>query len=210
MDYEVVNLVIDDGVFWGCSDQSDYWNVYGFSIMTSRDGEDAVKVGHMKVSKLNVGTVERDQVSLFEAFDQHSIETSECYDEVFDEKGNVRAKFQDERYGLGNWLINDFHFLESISIDERYRGRGLVGKATAIYLENFANSSDVVYFKGIPLQFDASGKSEPLSQKFKGSLKTCQSKLCRYYESQGFRRIGKTEHFFFVVDDFLSKRAEME
>lgn len=75
--------------------------------MISRDGEDAVKVGHMKVSKLNVGAVERDRVSLFEAFDQHSM-------------------------------------------------------------------------------------------------------LCRYYESQGFRRIGKTEHFFFVVDDFLSMRAAME
>ena len=39
---------------------------------------------------------------------------------------------------------------------------------------------------------------------------TCQAKLCRYYERQGFRRIGKTEHFFFVVDDFLSMRAAME
>lgn len=68
----------------------------------------------------------------------------------------------------------------------------------------------VVYFKGFPLQFDDSGRSEPLARKFKGSFKTCQAKLCRYYENQGFRRIGKTEHFSFVVDDFLSKRAEME
>lgn len=207
MEYATYHLKMDAPFFFSGDDvEGDYWHEYCFSIMMSTDAESEVKVGHMRVSKLNWGSAQMRSMTLFDAFDVHTMETAACYDVVFDEKGNIRKRFQDDGNGLFEFLTSDFHYLEEIQIYEKYSGRGLVGKAIAIYLENFASPSDAVYFKGFPLQHDDSGKHAQVTRKFKGSLKTCQSKLCRYYESQGFRRIGKTEHFFFVADDFLSKR----
>ena len=40
-----------------------------------------------------------------------------------------------------------------------------------------------------------------------GDERACFAKLCKYYEKIGFRRIGRNNHFFFVVDDFLGKCA---
>lgn len=189
----------------GIHSEGDYWHEYRFSIMLSNGDGESEKAGHLCVSKLNWGAAHRNHISLFDAFDVHSMETAHCYDVVFDEKGGIRKAFQDECYDLMEWLVNDFHFLESITVDERFRGRRLAARAMAAYLENFANSSDVVYLKAFPLQYDTSGKIEPITREFKGDFKTCQEKLCKYYARVGFRRIGKTEHFFFVADDFLDE-----
>ena len=171
---------------------------------------DYEEIGKMEALKFNRGVAEREGLSLFTAFDDFRMETAECYDVVFDKNGNIRKKFQDPYYGVDDYLLEDFHILFSIELDERYKGQGLVGHVTRIYLENFANSNDLVYLKAFPLQFDAARKGHPLARKFSGAFATCQSRLCKYYESLGFRRIGKTNHFFFVADHFLSGRGVME
>lgn len=167
--------------------------------------EKRLNVGGMRVYKLNYDAMARNKISLCRAFDDLSMESSECYGVLFDKNGDLKKRFWDERYGLEGWFSRDFHFLSRIEIDERYKGCGIAGQATRIYLENFANGDDVAYLKAFPLQHEEVCEKKPYTRMFSGSLKECQSKLCCYYEKLGFRRIGKTEHFFFVVDDFLSR-----
>ena len=138
------------------------------------------------------------------AFDDFSMEVSECYDVLFTKKGNLRKSFWHRNYGLEEYFARDFHFLERIEVNENFKGNGIAGIATRIYLENFANSDDVAYLKAFPLQHESGFDDKPYNREFKGDLKLSQAKLCQYYEHLGFRRIGKTEHFFFVVDHFLS------
>ena len=138
------------------------------------------------------------------AFDDFSMEASECYDVLFTKKGDLRKAFWDQYYGLEEFFARDFHFLERIEVNENFKGNDIAGIATRIYLENFANADDVAYLKAFPLQHESQFNDKPYNREFKGDLKSSQSKLCRYYEHLGYRRIGKTEHFFFVVDQFLS------
>lgn len=199
-----VSLVATNPSFRPLSSFDSDWIKHEFNVMVRVDDEKEVVAGRLLVYKLNVGNVIRQNRSLFDAFDCFSQEAYDCYVKVFDDNEEVRKAFQDERCGLYDVLTDDFHLLSMIEIDEAFKGNSLAGIAIQIYLENFANGSDVAYFKAFPLQF---GKEEecPRSRRFNGDFESCEAKLCAYYQSLGFRRIGKTTDFFFVVDDFLEK-----
>ena len=205
-DYDIRLVLGKNGVRLLSQDE-DPWIRYSFDILLDEEDGPGQIVGSMQVSKLNIGEVYRRHIPLWEVFDDYSAETAECYCVVFDKRGKLRKHFRCSEYGQEDYLTNDFHFLNRIEIDESFKGEGLVGIATQIYLENFANGSDVAYMKAFPLQFEANAK--PYKRQFFGAYKECLAKLCKYYEKLGFRRIGKTEHFFFVVDHFLSQRMEL-
>lgn len=207
MDKYDIRLEFKDNVFCSLELSEDPWLRNEFRICADDENEVRHEVGSMKVYKLNYSEMSRRGVPLWMAFDDLSMETSQCYDVVFTKKGDLRRAFWHEYYGLEEYFARDFHFLDRIEINEEFKGYGIAGKATQIYLENFANGEDAVYFKAFPLQYEGQFHDKPYGRKFDGGFKTAQSKLCSYYESQGFRRIGKTEHFFFVVDDFMSKRV---
>ena len=185
------------------------WGRYTFRICAYDESHVRHEAGKMEVSKLSYGEVERRGMSLGMIFDDFSMETSQCYDVVFTKKGDLRKAFWHQYYGLEEYFARDFHFLNRIEIKEEFKGRGIAGIATQIYFEHFANGNDVAYLKAFPLQHESQFYDKPYSREFSGDFKTDFSKLCKYYERLGFRRIDKTEHFFFVVDDFLSKRAMM-
>ena len=182
------------------------WIVFNFRIVLLNDsGTGEKELGTLTALKLNCGVAYRRRMSMFEAFDDFSSETALCYEAVFDLKGRFRTGFGDDENEMFDYLNNDFHILSRIEIDERFKGQGLAGVATRIYLENFANADDVVYLKAFPLQFEAQFADKPYSRSFKESEKRCFEKLCKYYQKLGFRRVGKSNHFLFKVDDFLSR-----
>ena len=183
------------------------WVRHDFRICVYDENDVCHEAGRMKVSKLGYGEMSRRRLSLFMAFDDFSDETLQCYEVLFTKDGDLRKAFWHEYYGLEQYFARDFHFLHRIEIKEEFKGNGLAGLATQIYLENFASFEDVAYLKAFPLQHEGQFDDQPYSRKFNGSFRVNQAKLCKYYERQGFRRIGKTEHFFFVVDDFLTKRT---
>ena len=202
-DYDIRLLLVRNS-FGLLSQDEDPWIRYSFDILLDEEDCHGKIVGCMQVSKLNIGEVYRRRVPFWEVFDDYSAETSECYCAVFDKNGCLRKPFRCSEYGQENYLTNDFHFLGRIEIDENAKGQGVAGVATQIYFENFANGNDVAYLKAFPLQFESTTKS--YKRQFDGMYEECRTRLCKYYEKLGFRRIGKTEHFFFVVDQFLSQR----
>ena len=182
------------------------WTAFNFRIVLLNDlGVGEKELGTMTALKFNCGAVYRWGMSMFEAFDDYSIETAKCYETVFDLKGRIRPKFRDEENEIFDYLNNDFHILSRIEIGEHFKGQGLAGVATRIYLENFANADDVAYLKAFPLQFEAQFADKPYGRSFEGGEKRSFDKLCKYYQTLGFRRVGKSNHFLFKVDDFLSK-----
>ena len=199
-----VRLVATNPSYSVLSDFDSGWITHTFNILLYVEGDKEVVAGRLLVYKLNVGNVIRQKRSLFDAFDCFSQETYNCYVTIFDDNEDVRKAFQDERCGQYDALINDFHLLSVLEIDEAFKGNYLTGTVLQIYLENFANGSDVAYLKAFPLQHSAAN-SAPYKRMFKGGLKACEAKLCEYYQSLGFRRIRKRSDFFFVVDDFLDK-----
>lgn len=202
-----VRLVAKNSNFGLLSQSYSSWSEHTFDIVVYGDNDADIVAGQMCVYKLNVGDVLRQKIPMELAFDSFLQETYDCYNVVFTQKGSLRKPFWDEYYGQMEDLFNDFHLLSRVEIDERFKGNGVAGIATQIYLENFANGSDVAYFKAFPLQYEGNGKL--YKRTFASDFKLCEKKLCAYYQSLGFRRIGKTPHFFFVVDDFLDKRKGM-
>ena len=199
-----IKLVLGRNSFGLLSQEDDPWIRYSFDILLDEEDGSGQIVGSMQASKLSYGEMSRRGLPLWMAFDDFSMDVSECYDVLFTKKGNLRKSFWHRNYGLEEYFARDFHFLERIEVNENFKGNGIAGIATRIYLENFANSDDVTYLKAFPLQHESRFDDKPYNREFKGDLKLSQAKLCQYYEHLGFRRIGKTEHFFFVVDHFLS------
>ena len=202
-DYDI-KLVLGRNSFGLLSQEDDPWIRYSFDILLDEEDGPGRVVGSMQASKLSYGEVSRRRLSLRMAFDDLSMEASECYDVLFTKKGNLRKSFWHEEYGWEEYFARDFHLLERIEVNENFKGNGIAGITTRIYLENFADSDDVAYLKAYPLQHERRFGDKPYNREFKCDLKSSQAKLCQYYEHLGFRRIGKTEHFFFVVDHFLS------
>jgi hypothetical protein len=199
-----IKLVLGRNSFGLLSQEDDPWIRYSFDILLGEEDGPGRVVGSMQASKLSYGEVSRRRLPLGLAFDDFSMEASECYDVLFTKKGNLRKSFWHEEYALEEYFARDFHLLERIEVNENFKSNGISGIATRIYLENFANSDDVAYLKAYPLQHESRFGDKPYNREFRGDFKASQAKLCRYYEHLGFRRIGKTEHFFFVVDHFLS------
>ena len=207
-DYDI-RLVLERNSFGLLSQEDDPWVRYSFDILLNGADSPGQIVGSMQVSKLNYGEMSRRRLPLWMAFDDFLEEASECYKVLFTKKGNLRKAFWHPYYGLEEYFDRDFHFLERIEINESFKGQDIAGIATQIYLENFANSEDVAYLKAFPLQHESRFNDKPYCRELNGDLKANQTKLCQYYERLGFRRIGKTEHFFFVVDQFLSQRMSL-
>ena len=199
-----IRLVLGENSFGLLSQEDAPWIRFSFDILLDEEDGPGQVVGSMQASKLSYGEMSRRGVPLWLAFDDFSMETSECYGVLFTKKGGLRKAYWDPPYGLEEFFARDFHFLERIEINENFKGNGIAGIATQIYLENFANFEDVAYLKAFPLQHESRLHDKPYNREFKGDFKASQAKLCQYYEHLGFRRIGKTEHFFFVVDHFLS------
>ena len=199
-----IRLVSGRNSFGQLSIEDDPWIRYSFDILLDEEDGSGQVVGSMQASKLSYGEVFRRGLPLWMAFDDFSMEASACYVVLFTKKGNLRKAFWHQYYGLEEYFARDFHFLERIEVNENFKGNGIAGIATRIYLENFANSDDVAYLKAFPLQHESQFEDKPYNREFQGDFKSSQAKLCQYYEHLGLRRIGKTEHFFFVVDHFLS------
>lgn len=201
-----IKLVSGRNSFGLLSIEDDPWIRYSFDILLDEEEGPGRIVGSMQTFKLSYGEMSRRRLPLWMAFDELSMETSECYNVLFTKKGNLRKAFWHQHYGLEEYFTRDFHFLERIEVDENFKGNGIAGIATQIYLENFANSDDVAYLKAFPLQHESRFTDKPYNREFTGGFKANKAKLCQYYEQLGFRRIGKTEHFFFIVDYYLSQR----
>lgn len=205
-----VRLILENNGIESLSLNDGPWIRYEFRISICDDHGIYHDAGKMKASKLNICEMYRRRESLFLAFDDLSEETSCCYDILFTKKGNLKKAFWQENYGLDEWFSRDFHFLDRIEINESFKGHGFAGVVTQIYLENLANGDDVAYLKAFPLQHEEQFHDKPYGRAFEGGLMACQEKLCKYYETLGLSRIGKTPHFFFVVDEFLTKRAALK
>ena len=209
INYYDVKIVLGMNSFGLLSRKDDPWVRYSFDIFWDEEEAPGQIVGSMQMSKLSYGEMSLRGLTLCLAFDDFLMETSECYDVLFTKTGDLRKAFWDPSYGLEEYFARDFHFLEQIEINENFKGNGIAGIATQIYLENFANYDDVAYFKAFPLQHESRFDDKPYCREFEGDFRANQAKLCQYYAHLGFRRIGKTEHFFFVVDHFLSQRTEL-
>ena len=169
-------------------------------------------VGKLRARKLHVEDAHwRKGFSLLEAFDNDTMDIAQYYDVIFKKNGDLRERFSDERYDIGGGMLpGDFHILETISIDERFKGHDIAREATAVYLESFARGDDAVFFKAFPLQYDAKTEAGDLHRSFVGSFNACQSRLCKYYERIGFSRVGTTPYFFFAAGTFLDRMNEDE
>ena len=203
-DYSI-RLVSGRNSFGLLSIEDDPWIRYSFDVLLDEEDSPGQIVGSMQASKLSYGEMSRRRLPLWMAFDDFSMEASACYDVLFTKKGKLRKAFWHQYYGLEEYFARDFHFLERIEVNEKFKGNGIAGIATRIYLENFASYDDVAYLKAFPLQHESRFDDKPYNREFKGDFKASQAKLCKYYERLGFRRIGETEHFFFVVDHYLSQ-----
>ena len=183
-----------------------YWTEYSFGVYLQDEEERQVKIGMMRAHRLNMCRVRREETDLFEAFDQYASFAVECYPVVFDKKGEFKKAVLNSSEDFMGDEFSNFHILERIDLDPKYKGRGIAAEVTRIYLEEFANDTDVIYVKGYPLQFEAGVGTE---RKFKGTLKKCQEKLCRYYETMGMVRLGKSDHFVFTARHFLWQFSEL-
>ena len=199
-EFTQVILKLDDPEFM-CG-PGHFWTEYQFSVYLQDGEERQQKIGMMRAHRFNMGRALRSDMPIFQLFDEYSSFAEEAYQYVFDDAGVYYDEIVGDEDGMVDYSAN-FHILERIDLDPKFKGRSLAAEVTRVYLEEFANEIDVVYVKGYPLQFEAGGGT---TRKFDGTLKQCQTRLCKYYEKMGMKRIGKTEHFAFTAGHFLAQQ----
>lgn len=199
--------------------EGDYWTRFSFRIMQWSDSpqvfsdENLLKLGQLEILRLNSAIALQSRESLFDIFNSMFSQTIDCYEAIFDKKEHLRKPFRDESsFGLFEDLTTDLHILDRITIDERFKGHGITGEASRIYLERFAGGYDAYYIKAYPLQFEGNEThpQDDYPRKFNGTFRACQEKLCKYYQELGFRRIGKSPYFFGTVEDFFLRRRKLK
>lgn len=88
-----IKLVLGRNSFGLLSQEDAPWIRYSFDILLDEEDGPGRVVGSMQASKLSYGEVSRRRLSLWMAFDDLSMEASECYDVLFTKKGNLRKAF---------------------------------------------------------------------------------------------------------------------
>ena len=198
--------------------EGDCWTHFSFRILKWPDDTETysdeilLSVGHLEVLRLNWAVANEQEKSLLDIFYSDWSQTIDCYEAIFDKKDHLRKPFRDESsFGLFEDLTTDLHILDRITIDEHFKGQGITGEASRIYLERFASGYDAYYVKAFPLQFEGNEThpQDDYPRKFNGTFRACQEKLCKYYQELGFRRIGKTPHFFGSVEDYYYRRQRI-
>jgi len=216
-DLSRVVLKLDDTDFSRI--EGDCWTRFSFRIIQWSDSpqmfsdENLLKLGQLEVLRLNSAIALKSGESLFDIFSSMFSETLECYEAIFDSNAHLRKPFRDEdSFNVSEDLITDLHILNRITIEEQFKGHGITGEASSIYLERFASRYDAYFVKAFPLQFEGDQNSprDDYPRLFKGSFKSCQNKLSKYYERLGFRRIGKSPYFFGTVEDFFLRRRKLK
>jgi hypothetical protein len=144
---------------------------------------DAVQVGLLQAFLLRGD----DAPDIHEACDAISLSLAEVADILFDEEGMMR----DEVVGAFPGAISQrVLYLESLTLEERCRGRnlGLLVAARAIHV--FGGGCSLVVVKPFPVQY-----SNNVSDGNRPAFEASRRKLQRYWSKLGLEPIEGTEHY---------------
>jgi hypothetical protein len=145
--------------------------------------EDGV-VGTVKGFKVDIwGALDR-RIHSLDVCDSHSEELMECYEELFDGH-HLREDLNLE--SVGNLLV-----VERLEIDPKHRGFGLGLLSLLKTIKEFRGGCCMVAIKPFPLQYCGEGAKDK-----DRDFVPARKKLINYWCRLGFRRVPRSEYFYF-------------
>jgi len=153
------------------------------------DDDKTIVVGKVRGQRVELGEAEERGSSLFDVFDAQSEELCGYYETLFDRHTG------DLLDGFDLSVIGDLLVVHEISIVPKYQGLNL-GLLTMLQtFRTFGGGCALVAIKPFPLQF--TGK---VNKKNERKFNMAQGKLRDYWSQLGFRRVRKTDYYYFPLE----------
>lgn len=170
------------------SDENEYVVELDGTIVHAEEGEPETEAGKISAFLLQAGRAFNDDESMFDAFDNHSVQLAEVAALVFDpDEEGIRESLRDG-------TDSDVLFLASVTILPEHRGRRLGQLAVQRTIDMFGKGCGIAVLRPFPMQQNRSMSKERRTKLaldgFDRNAKRATKRLADYWSELGFRAIG--------------------
>ncbi len=160
----------------------------------------------VKVGKILLNLVQRDRIwdakeSLFQVMDSISSETCECYESIFDLKTNDWKRSIESIYEPDFFTHPNLLLIRTLDLDKKWQGKGIGSAVVKQVIAIFGSTCGLICCKPFPLQYSgwkgSRGEEVQESAAEKKQRKQAFRKVRKFWTSQGFREIRKSEFVVF-------------
>jgi GNAT superfamily N-acetyltransferase len=184
-----------------------YGDIYGDGESIGDDNdrsaeEPKIKVGEIQLYLVDHARILNEKESLFDAMDDLSYETAECYDAIIDEdtgdwKEEVKGLIGEDACFRHNILL-----INRVELDEKFRGRGVGKQVVEEIIKGFGSGCAVIACKPFPLQYIGYGRPEHEEKRKAPGYEQIRlkafAKVERFWKKQEFRKLPSSDHWVWI------------
>jgi GNAT superfamily N-acetyltransferase len=170
-----------------------------YELIDNEASDDDLK--EVPVGTVNVILIQRDRIvdaeeSLFEAMEENSHETCECFESIFDFESNdwnaeIESLYEPEMLGPFNLLL-----IEKIEVNHDWRGKGIGSSVIREVVSIFRSSCGLICCKPFPLQYSGWQEREETTKQ-KNEREEAFHRIKEFWKSLGFRDVPGSEFVVF-------------
>lgn len=195
--YYAVRFKIEDSALHENEEGYDLIKNFDGEIVGKTEDEAETIIGHVRGSRVALDEACDRRIGLYNLFDLDG-ELLDFYESMFD------PATDDIRENLGLDGFGDMLCIHLIEINPEYRGQNL-GLLTLLQtIKTFGGGCSVAAIKPFPPQF-----SQKVNEESRDEFGKCQKKLQKYWQQFGFRRVGRTEYYYYDLRRPLPRQTKL-
>jgi len=192
-----------------------YWSHYDCDIVIryydgADDNKEDLVVGNFSAYHYHTEMATMDGYCDYDGFNTYDTDNFDQYSGIIWNHDTRELSKEFVKATGCDFLSGDFFILMSLNIFPEYRGYDLGNAVTWLFYRNFCRYNDILMLLAFPLQFGLTSEEQNKCKpgEFTGSQQECTKRLANYYKKLGFRRIGRSDFYFFLCE-YTMKRPDI-
>jgi hypothetical protein len=183
--------------------------IHGMVFDYAEGSEQEVKLGEVDAFLLLTALAAEKGESIFDAMDSISDATTECYGAVFDPNSDDWNSAVLDLY-TGGPMSSDLLFIDRISLDEKYRGKGIGALVVRETIDTFGLHCGLVVCKPFPLQYSGWKENVPLGEQAKTDFEAQKTeafaRVAKFWSDLEFVKLPESD--FYAYSPELSRQPD--
>ena len=170
-------------------------------IFEHGEKQDEIKIGKVSAWLILRGRAINEGKSLLDAMDAVSQSLLQCWEALFGDADDwdwapaVGLLYEEE-----DLIENDLLLIESIELDEAYRGKGIGAKVVRETIATFGSSCALVACKPFPLQYcQWMNDEKAVEAGFEKKRRAAFGKVEKFWRGLGFNKLPGSEFFTYAA-----------
>lgn len=164
--------------------------------------EPDVRLGTIDVLYVNRNRILNENESLFEAMDDFSSETMECYEAIIDQETNDWKDEVQVLIGEGGMVNYDILIINRLELEEKFRGKSIGEQVARQVINTLGSNCGVIVCKPFPLQYRGYGAPEHAKDRaapgYERKRRDAFSKVANFWTKVGFQKLPSSDHYIWV------------